>query len=466
MLLTLTAAITPGPDFGYLLHKNAARVQEFDLAFGRAHCFYPHVGADSCTSALLLDVDPVGLVRTRQRPAGSMRALEQYVNDRPYVASSFLSVAIAQVFGSALAGKCKERPELAAKALQLEAHIPVLPCRGGEGVLRRLFEPLGYRLTVRQHSLDDDFPAWGASRYFAVTLESTRRLCELLAHLYVLVPVLDDEKHYWVAGDEVDKLLRHGGDWLGTHPERSLIAERYLKHQRSLTRQALEQLVREEVVEPVEAEEAQAKAEERLEERISLHELRLGSVLAVLKQSGARRVIDYGCGEGKLLALLMKERGFEEIVGIDVSHLALEIAAERLHLERLPPKQRERLKLFQSSVTYCDRRLAGYDAAAVVEVTEHVEPARLPSFERALFEFTRPNTIVVTTPNREYNVKFENLPAGRFRHGDHRFEWTRTEFEEWGTRVAARFGYTARFQPIGPEDGAVGAPTQQGVFAR
>ncbi|MBI2877159.1 MAG: 3' terminal RNA ribose 2'-O-methyltransferase Hen1 [Candidatus Tectomicrobia bacterium] len=466
MLLTITTTFSPATDLGYLLHKNPARLQSFALPFGQVHVFYPEARPGRCTAALLLEVDPVGLVRNRQGPAGEGHALEQYVNDRPYVASSFLSVAIARVFGSALAGRCKERPELADMCWPLRAKLEVLPCRGGEGLLRRLFEPLGYTVTAQGYVLDAQFPDWGASPYFSVTLEITARLSELLTHLYVLVPVLDDEKHYWIGDDEVEKLLRHGGDWLAAHPERERIVNRYLKHQRRLTRQALARLIEEDQPDPDALEAAHALEEERVEERIGLNEQRLGAVVVALQGCGARRVLDLGCGEGRLLRALLQKKGFDEIVGLDVSYRVLEIARERLRWDRLPDKQKERIRLIHGSLTYRDRRLEGYDAAAVVEVIEHLDPPRLAAFERVLFELARPATVVITTPNAEYNVRFEHLPAGRFRHRDHRFEWSVAEFQSWAHQVAQRSGYAVRFLPVGPEDPAVGAPTQMGIFSR
>ena len=457
MLLTITTTRAPATDLGYLLHKNPERLQSFPLAFGQAHVFYPEASAERCTAALLLDIDPIGLVRNRRGPAGEGHALEQYVNDRPYVASSFLSVAIAQVFGSALAGRSKERAELAEAKLPLTARLAVLPCRGGEKFLRQLFEPLGYCVAAREHPLDPQFPDWGASPYFTVELTAECRLHELLSHLYVLIPVLDNDKHYWVAEDEVEKLLRHGDGWLRDHPACDIITRRYLKHQRSLASLALARLADE-------ADDVRAAEDEIVEERVHLNEQRLGAVLAVLKDCGAQRVLDLGCGPGKLLKRLLGDKQFTEIVGVDVAHHALEIAHDRLRLERLPDKQRERIRLLHGALTYRDKRLAGFDAAAVVEVIEHLDPPRLSAFERVLFEFARPRTVVITTPNVEYNVKFETLPAGQLRHRDHRFEWTRQQFQDWATRTASRFGYEVRFLPVGPEDPVLGAPTQLGVF--
>jgi 3' terminal RNA ribose 2'-O-methyltransferase Hen1 len=464
MLLTITYTGRPATDLGYLLHKNPARVHSAELSFGHAHIFYPEAEPERCTAALALEIDPIGLVRNRRGPRGKGYSLDQYVNDRPYVASSFLSVALARMLGTTLSGKSKQRQELADRALPFEVRIPVVPCRGGEELLRRLFEPLAYEVSANGHALDEKFPEWGPSRYFSVALKSELRVRDLLTHLYVLLPVLDDDKHYWVGDDEVDKLLRRGEGWLKSHPERELITKRYLKHQKWLASEALERLIGEE--EPSVDEEAETKslAEEKIERPLSLAEQRVGAVLAVLRGADAQRVLDLGCGEGRLLRTLLKDKQFTEIAGMDVSHRSLEIAAEKLRLEDLPRMQRERIRLMHGSLTYRDKRLAGFDAATVVEVIEHQDPPRLAAFERVLFEFARPRTIAVTTPNVEYNVKFPTMSVGQLRHRDHRFEWTRKEFQDWANRMAGRFGYAVRFLPIGPEDAQVGPPTQMGVF--
>jgi 3' terminal RNA ribose 2'-O-methyltransferase Hen1 len=460
MLLTIRTTTRPVGDLGYLLHKHPGKVQEFELSFGSARVFYPEMSDQACTAALLVAVDAVGLVRARRGTSGEGGALEQYVNDRPYSASSFLSVAIAEVFGSALAGRCKDRPEAVDKPLALEASLSAVACRQGEDLLRRLFEPLGYQVEFPRLPLDPKFPEWGESRHYSVKLAGHLPLRLLLSHLYVLIPVLDNNKHYWIGSDEVDKLLAKGEGWLVTHPERDLITRRYLRYQRSLVESALERLV---------SDEGDPKTgefdEESVEETVSLNEQRLGSVLGVLKASGAARVLDLGCGEGRLLKLLLAEKQFAEIVGMDVSHRALEGAVRHLRLERLPDFQKNRIKLLQGSLIYRDERLAGFDAAAIVEVIEHLDPPRLRAFERAVFEFAQPRTVVLTTPNRDHNVKWPSLPGGDFRHRDHRFEWSREEFQTWARETAGRFHYDVRFLPVGPEDTEVGSPTQMGVFS-
>ncbi|HEX7149933.1 MAG TPA: 3' terminal RNA ribose 2'-O-methyltransferase Hen1 [Thermoanaerobaculia bacterium] len=459
MLLTITTTHTPATDLGYLLHKNPSRVQRFELAFGEAVVFYPEVHEARCTAALLLDVDPVGLVRR-----DGDNAMQQYVNDRPYAATSFLSVAIVQVFRSAMSGKCKDKPELVDVPLPLELRITGVPCRGGEAYLQRLFAPLGYEVTATRHPLDTTFAEWGESRYFDVTLRATKTVHDALSHVYVLLPVLDDEKHYFVGEDEVEKLLRHGEGWLATHPDRNAITRRYLRNKPSLLREAFQRLTHQDEAEEEAREERKASEEEAVEKRLSLNERRMQTVVATLKAHDVTSVIDLGCGEGRLLRELVRERSFKSIAGMDVSSRALGIAVDRLHYDRLPPRERERLNLFHGSLMYRDARLEGFDAATAIEVIEHLDPPRLTSFERVVLGEARPKLLLVTTPNAEFNVRFESLPAGRFRHRDHRFEWTRAEFRAWCERLGAQYGYTCDYAPIGDEDPEVGPPTQLAIF--
>jgi len=468
VLLTITTTREPATELGFLLHKHPGRVQAFDVSVGTAHVFYPQATEDRCTVALLLEVDPVGLVRGRHGPAGEGFALGQYVNDRPYAASSMLSVAIARVFRTAMAGRCDARPELAASALPLEVRVPALPCRGGPELAVRLFGPLGWRAHAAKVPLDRTIPQWGDSRYVDLRLAGDLRLADALNHLYVLLPVLDDAKHYWVSPDEVDKLIRAGAGWLATHPEKPLIARRYLSHRSGLTRTALARLAEVDDVEPEQLDDAVGAPEvgDEPDRAVPLAEQRRGAVLAALRAAGAQRVGDLGCGEGALVAALLADPAFSEVVATDVSARALEAAARKLRLERMPDRQRDRLRIFQSSLTYRDSRLGGLDAAVLMEVIEHVDPPRLAALERVLFGETAPATVVVTTPNAEHNVRFEGLAAGAFRHRDHRFEWTRAQFQEWARRVAQRFGYGVRFLPVGADDPEVGPPTQLAVFSR
>lgn len=463
MLLSIATRHQPATDLGYLLAKHPDRLQRFDLAFGHAHVFYPSADDDYCQAALVVDVDPVALVRGRGQTDGP---LSQYVNDRPYVASSFLSVALSRVFGTALNGDSKARPELAAKALPLEAELPVLRCRAGEDMIRRCFEPLGYAVDVARLPLDTQFPEWGESDYYRLRLAGTVRLSELLRHLYVLLPALDGDKHYYVGDDEVDKLVAKAAEWLPSHPERDWIAHRYFKRQRSLARAALARLIDVDEDDVEEAETVREEAEAGIERPLSLNDQRLGAVMAALRAAGAASVLDLGCGEGRLVGRLLDDARFTRVVGADVSPIVLERAADRLKLDRMPPLKRQRVELLHGSLTYRDARFAGFDAACAIEVIEHIDPPRLDAFARVLFEHAQPRTVVITTPNVEYNVLFETLPAGRMRHPDHRFEWTRAQFRAWAEAAAARYGYRVEFLGVGEENAQLGAPTQMGVFTR
>ncbi|QDU80475.1 hypothetical protein Pla110_22050 [Polystyrenella longa] len=460
MLLTITTEHKPATDLGFLLHKHPDRFQSFDFSYGKAHVFYPEATEERCTACLLLDVDPVGMVRGKQS-----FQVAQYVNDRPYVASSFMSVAISQLFNTAMGGRCKDRPQLVTTPIPLVARLEVLPVRGGENFLQRIFEPIGYSVEAVRHPLDEHFPEWGESDYYSVTISGTKTLSELLTHLYVLIPVFDNDKHYFVGEDEMQKLLSKGEGWLSSHPEKEQITRRYLKNLSSLYSQTLVQLDERQDIETAENQLTKVQ-EELLETSFSLNDQRLGAVMATLRASGARTILDLGCGEGKLLRDLLQDQQFEQIVGMDVSIRSLEMAQKRLKLDQIPERLGKRLNLLHGSLIYRDKRLEGFDAAAVVEVIEHLDPPRLSAFERVIFEFAKPRTVLITTPNREYNVMWKTLPAGQFRHSDHRFEWNRQEFQDWANGVAEQHGYSVRFLPVGPEDEKVGAPTQMGVFER
>jgi 3' terminal RNA ribose 2'-O-methyltransferase Hen1 len=462
VLLTVTTTYRPATDLGYLLVKHPDKVHSFDVPTGTAHVLFPDAAADKCTAALLVDVDPQRLHTRRDA-----FTLGQYVNDRPYAASSLLAGALAKVFRSALRGESKDRPELAATAIPLELRVPVLRCRGGSALAAALFEPLGWQVTATPIPLDDvpaGHPLAGDSPYVDLELRGTLRLADALNHLYVLLPVLDDAKHYWVAPDEIEKLLRSGTGWLADHPEKVLITRRYLAHSGVLAASALEQLDRTEpdTVDAPADTTTDEDAELPVVRKQSLAEQRRDAVLATLAEVGATRVLDLGCGGGALLSALLQDRRYTEIVGTDVSARALDQAARRLRLDRLPDRQQGRIALWQSALTYRDDRLRGYDAAVLMEVVEHVDPPRLPALEAAVFGHARPGAVIVTTPNVEYNVNYEGLTG--MRHSDHRFEWSRAEFQSWATATAATHGYQVTFRGVGEGTEREGTPTQLALF--
>lgn len=456
MYLSIATTHKPASDLGYLLMKHPGRVHEAALPYGgRALLFYPECTEVRAEATLVLDLDPVALVRGK----GALEGLEDsYVNDRPYAASSFLSVALNKLLKSALSGTSRERQALAETDIPLVLTIAPVPV-DDEFPAAALFEPLGWEVTCKPITAPD-----GRAPYYALTLSGTMRLSLALSHLYVLIPVLDDAKHYWVGDDEVEKLVSRGGQWLASHGLREKITRRYLKHQRDLSRAALSRLSDGDAAAPS-ATGSASRREEELEAPLRLSDMRAALITDVLKRHGAVRVADLGCGEGRLIAALLKDRSFQRVIGVDVSLSALQRAAQRLDLAAAPAALRARIQLMQGSLTYQDGRWHDVDAAILSEVIEHVDLARLGDLEACVFGAGVP-LVVVTTPNAEYNVHFPGLAAGAMRHPDHRFEWNRKEFADWAARVAGTYAYADEITFIGAPDAVCGGPTQMAVFSR
>ena len=480
--------VAPATDLGYLLYKHPDRVQTFDLAFGTAIVYFPEATDERCTFVLQVDVDPIRFVRSGGQ---HYRSIWGYVNDRPYAAGSMLSVAIGRVLGSALKGKCDSRPELAATPLWLTIHLPAVAARtggeakiGGAALVESLFAPLGWDVNARPEPFGP--PGWGDSPYLDVTLTGNIRLADALSHLYVLLPVLDGTKHYYSAAEEVDKLLRHGESWIADHPEKELITRRYLARREwaddALARlQAVDDFPDDDAargpqvdlgdggpgsrlrVEPLDDDVAPELGDGS--GRVPLKRMRLDAVLGVLREIGAHSVADVGCGEGYYLRAMLENPMFTRILGVDVSARELERAERSLVLERRSDSQRERLTLRQSSVTYRDDALAGFDAILLVEVIEHIDTNRHESLEANVFGSARPQHVVVTTPNAEYNPYY-GLGVGERRHPDHRFEWTRARFQAWAGAVAKQYKYAVEYRMVGEQVNGVGAPTQLALFTR
>ena len=509
-MLTITTTHEPATDLGYLLHKHPGKVQEFSLAFGTAHVFYPEATEQRCTAALLMEVDPVRL--TRGNGSGQPgQFLQDYINDRPYAAGSHLSVAIAQVYRTAMAGRCDAMPELAAKPIPLRARVCSVRARYGPELMERFLKPLGYEIETSTLPMDPEFPEWGESHLHNLVIESGERtLSELLRHLYVLLPrtgqpeaLLDrpgrtgeDAAHGGGlareppgAGDNLEALPgvparvdpagpgATGGGRLRGRGHRS--GNRSREQSRERTKGQKRKSRPPEIPEgensadagageaPPEPELAAAAAritESVLEKPMGLHAQRIQAVREEVEAAGARSVLDLGCGDGKLLQELVKLPGIR-LTGLEVSGRHVGTAQRKLRSQAAGPGDQERLKVLHGSLIYQDPRMDGHDAAVAMEVIEHIDPSKLEAFEEVVLGSARPGTLIVTTPNVEYNVLFENMEA-RFRHRDHRFEWTRAEFQQWAEDAAGRRGYAVRFRGIGPGHEAHGCPTQMAVFKR
>lgn len=461
-------------DLGFLLHKHPESIHEFNLSFGKARVFYPEASDEQCTAVLYAELDAIDMVKNFRIPKGSAKQLKQYVNDRPYSCNSFFTVALSNVFRTALNGTCKKQPELVKQALPLTVNLPVLPSKGGQSLIRQLFEPLGYTIDLHQHEFDEDLPEWGNSHYFDITLKNTALLSEVLTHLYVLIPVLDNDKHYWVGFDEVDKLINNSKNWVPQHPHKNIIVARYLKKQSSLTKKALSELDLEastlaiveepEINETIDQEKHSQAKEDKLEKKVRLNDLRIEKITQTIHDLDINNITDFGCGEGKYLKEYLKITKLEKITGIEVSTHVLDRAEQRLKIDRLPEKTRNKLSLLQGSLTYKDRRLKNIDLATCIEVIEHIDEDRLDAFSESLFGYSKPRYAIITTPNIEFNATFENLPIGKFRHNDHRFEWDRKTFEQWCHTICEKYQYTVRFDGIGEQHPEYGAPTQMALF--
>jgi 3' terminal RNA ribose 2'-O-methyltransferase Hen1 len=438
-----------------LLHKHPDKLQTVELSVGNAHVFYPEATEDSCTACLLLDINPIDLVRSDKGRGAFLQ--EHYLNDRPYTSNSFLSTALVKAFGSAINGTCHTKPELVKTAIALKAKVHSLKVDCDKSYINKLFEPLGYQISYETIQLDSIFPSWGESKVVNLTVQKTTTLKEFLSQLYVFMVVLDNDRHYWISRNDIDVLIRRGENWLSNHPEKDWITKRYLKNLRTLTNPALLRL----------ANEDELIEEQPLpEKKLNLHQQRLNKAFELLKASGAESILDIGCGEGKLLKLLLKEGRFKKIAGMDVSFSELQKAKENLYLDQASPATRDRIKIFQGSVTYKDERLKNFDAASLVEVIEHLDKERLPAMEKVVFGFAKPTTVILSTPNAEYNVVFEKLQAETFRHDDHRFEWTRNEFADWCNKICNEFGYQVEIYPVGQEEENIGAPSQLAMFKK
>ena len=447
MLITITYEGEKTQELGYLLHKRPGTVQTFSLNFGKAYVFYPEVSDKRTTAALLLDINALDLAKGKENSPNT--GLFDYVNDRPYTCNSFMSVALNRVFGTAMNGRCDKRQELADTPLDLTAKVCMLRCEDGE-LPESIFEPLGYTVETERSLLDERFPEWGDSPYIDLTVKGRVKLSELLEHLYVLIPFFDGSKHYYIDNSEIEKLLSHGGEWLKTHPCRETIVRGYFNNIRSVTMSALDILSEDE-------EDNTPPETKRLDTE------RLDTITKAVLDSGAKTVLDLGCGEGKYAARLAQEQQISRITAADVSVKVLEAAKKRM--AKMPQFQQDKAGFIQASALCRDSRFDGHDCCLLVEVIEHIDEERMPVLERVVFELAHPGTVIVTTPNAEYNSNYEFLPEGELRHTDHRFEWDREKFCSWTEDICKKYGYSVTITGIGKDDEIKGAPTQMGVFS-
>ena len=468
MHLNLTVEGPGAEDFSYLLHKHPNKLFRKELGgFGEVFVYYPVAddGRASASLTVLIDTARGGKGRSRMPEEAT-----QYVGDWAYASGTVLATALRVAFATALGGRCQDKPDAVGCPMHLTAVLPAVRARGGEDAVRRLFAPLGYEVTTTSEDADPEYPEWGESRALGVRLVGDVTLHALLTHLYLLLPCLDTSRYHHVGDAEVDKLLRHGEGWLDDHPERGRILSHYLRGKRGLI-DAANTALAERAPEATEATEDEPEDEggatplavdtEAARERpLRLLDHRLTAVLGALRAEPAcRSVVDLGCGEGVLVRAMLAQGDIESVVGIDPAPTALTRALRRVKYDK-------RFRALQGSAFHLEDAAVGKDAVVLMEVIEHIEPSRLAWVEEMVWGRLGTRRVVVTTPNREYNARFEWVAEGGVRHHDHRFEWTREEFLVWARRVAEAYGYSVEVTGVGAVDEEVGPPTQMAVFRR
>lgn len=481
MYFSLTSIGPAAADLSFLLRKHPDKVQRFDLPTGVATVFFPESSAERAEMTMVLTVDPIELIRNKSIRHGAGFPLGQFVNDRPYATTSLVSHAVAKVFSSAMTGGLASDPEAPFRRTDITLRLPALPVvahreLAGADLVRALFEPLGWTIAATPLPADPQHPEWGDSRYLDVTLSAHTTVADALRQFCALVPVVTDAQHYWVSSNQAEALVRLGTligseasseppadlasrSWLAGHSLAELIVRRYLVHQRDLVDECWALLGG-----LPDAEGETGHAEKVTQRAPRLADLRSAAIHAQLSGLGATSVVDMGCGEGALLRVLSRDASFRRLIGTDVDSRALRRAAESLNLFDADERLRDRVQLLHSSATYRDDRLKGADALVLMEVIEHLDADRLPTLVDTVFGFTRPGHVLVSTPNIEYNAFYPTPFETGYRHSDHRFEFTRAEFEEWASGIGEAYGYTVRFAGIGEADPEHGASTQMAVF--
>jgi 3' terminal RNA ribose 2'-O-methyltransferase Hen1 len=468
MLLTITCRGENATDIGYVLRKRPGRLLRFDRNKNTIGVlmYWPRVEDDLCQFAMQLDIDPLDM--SPRRP-GAIAAsnLFDYVNDRPYATSRLMGSAIAWFLREAL----YDRPlpegapdDVRERVFDLEARIFAFEERG---LAKDAFEALGYETDVTPHVLDDEHPSWGLSPYADVRVRKNETVTELLQHLHVMLSALPKPSKNESATKEVaERLLRVSGTWLADHPMRNKLVWRYLSYDRALASDVMDKLActtSEDTASDGATSDDATDAEPKAK-HVPLHTQVLDTVSAIIRESGCTSVLDAGCGDGKLVRLLLGIEQVERIGAADVSATSLRRLQSKL-TERRRTAMPDNLDVFQASVTMSDDRLRGYDAICAIEVVEHIDPRRIRDLERVVFEESGASLIVVTTPNREYNRVY-GIPSDLLRHPDHRFEWTRDEFARWVTHVCETYGYTSDMRGVGEVDEAAGQPTLVATFRK
>lgn len=446
MLLTINCEGPDAMDLSWLLHKRPNRFQAFNLGYGKAFVFFTEYSQNSCTACLLLEIMPDALNDLCKSKDGEF----QYVNSRQYLSSSLLAGAIGKAYSSAIKGTCQDKPDLVGKKHGFKVRINNFSCRLNPIFIDRIFSPLGYQIEWRNIQINDEYCTGGfICGDLQLSIDAT--LQEILSHLYILLPVFDRQTHFWLDESQLQKFIRHCQGWLGRHPEKRLIINEYFGPVSELKYRLMKHFG---VIRPL-ADKSRTP---------TFNQMRRSAISDVIAASGAKTIIDLGCGDGSFVFSLHGQNRYEKLAGMDASAQNIENARKKFDSPFF--HRRKSPEFFIGSITYRDKRISGYDAVILSEVIEHFEPERMDGVMRNILGEARPKLFVMTTPNKAYNQEFPFLEAGEFRHPDHRHEFGEDEFISFCEKYAAVFGYDLEISHVGVELSRIGSPTFMGIFKK
>ncbi|MCK1992095.1 3' terminal RNA ribose 2'-O-methyltransferase Hen1 [Peribacillus muralis] len=445
MQLTINASGNNVKAISYLLSKNPNNLYERKHKGHVVRLFYSTFTETEMEATIFVTPDPIELVKN----TANSYDITHYINDREFAVSSIFCSLIRSALGTALNGQPKEEhAEWVNHPFSFQFDFGPVVSTLSDNQLRELFEPIGYEVSITRPDIQYSFDMKDRSSTRTVSLKGLKTLQEGLRHLFVLIPVIDNYKHYYIDEKEIDKLERYGEGWLDDHPMRDFIYRQSLRFK--------------EVYSIVENKKPEMKKDDK-ESKVRLNDLRYEKIFDTVSQMHPSSVVDFGSGEGKLSVRLGFIEGVKEILAVEPSQSATLKALGRF--DKVKDKEKFVIpKPLWGSLFYYDEELKNKDVIILCEVIEHIDEHRLPKVMDTILQDYQPRALILTTPNREYNEVYDMEDA--LRHNDHRFEWTRAEFQQWCTARNHDDSYDLRFEGIGEEHVTQGCPTQMCVFER
>ncbi|PYF06198.1 3' terminal RNA ribose 2'-O-methyltransferase Hen1 [Ureibacillus chungkukjangi] len=429
----------------YLLAKNPNNLYERRVSGHLVRMFFSQFSEEEVEVTFFVTPDPIELSRNNSK----VYDITSYINDREFVVSSIFCTFLRTALGTALNGKPVEEYEpWVNHPFPLEFSFGPVASQLTDQDIQSLFQPLGYavEITYGEADYNMDFKSKSSARF--ITLKGSTTLQMGLRQLFVLIPVLDNYKHYYIDEQEVEKIVRYGEGWLDKHPKREFILRQALRFKEVYGQ----------------FENQHTKKENESSPKLRLNDLRYDKIVGKVNQLKRKEtVVDLGSGEGKLSEKLGFIDGVKEILAVEPSESATLKALKRFE-KAAQDKNFVKPRQIFGSLFYYDERLKGKDVLILCEVIEHIDEYRLPKIIQTILQDYRPRTLIITTPNQEYNEVYGM--GGDYRHPDHRFEWTREEFQTWCKTQNENHEYNIAFDGIGEEHELHGYPTQMCLFTR